>query len=687
MVMSCGAKIAIAVSSGALVVGLLLVLALRSNIRERVTERVGKPGWWHLERAGTSRVWRTLNRMAFVARWLDDHGYEGERWWYVSPKGRRGFLPLLNGVSPDARDADAGAFVAAAVTNAASWGFGALGYGAPLAAWLPHADELPAVVSLSLNTWNAGLLQGVFEDWYASSAVKACEAVAGSVDRSPAVAGVLWESTPVPTPRQLLLAYAALKPESASKGRVVAFLREQCRADPRQLQARMPSVRSFEELAARVGWDQYEGIDQDGQAFARLVYSAYGAKVQQEVRARFPNYLNLGPLLDPALPVPVIQALAAYVDVLTFSVWSPDGRIPRRYLESVFEATGKPVLVLETGQKLLVGEGDVVRTPEGQAAGYRRAVRGAAALPFAVGAGWTGYRDVPANAWGFLDAASAPRAALVAAATADKRDLEPLHKAGLPPAELPEHFTDDRLAGARPSQSIPRLAPGFSVDGELEDWPRDAARLKSLRLANDLDASGFAEAFAAWNDEGLAVAVEVADETSELLDPAAYWRDADFAEFLIEASGRREEGYGPTTLHLALVPRGGGPDGARAVAIAVHHDGDAVKADGTTATPLLVASSLHGIPGIGTAPSTELGAPWRPQLRLGVTTWRIEALVPWKALGVAPRPEMRIGFNAAIRRMTGPRAEEMFWAMPRGEAGLDHPSTWGDLTLYGGTAR
>jgi hypothetical protein len=219
------------------------------------------------------------------------------------------------------------------------------------------------------------------------------------------------------------------------------------------------------------------------------------------------------------------------------------------------------------------------------------------------------------------------------------------------------------------------MAAGLTVNGDLTDWPKTGSVLRALRQEQDLDQGCWATARVGWTDDGLAVSVEAVDATSELLDPKVFWHDADAVEVFIDGSGRRGDGYSPNTLHLVLLPRGGGADGRSAVAIAVHHDGDALKDTDWAYKPVLVASSLN-------TTAVEKG-PWfnRPQVHLTAPGWTLEALIPWTALATKPMPEARIGFNLIVRRISGGHDEGAFWAIARGEAGLDHPSTWGDLTL------
>ena len=179
-----------------------------------------------------------------------------------------------------------------------------------------------------------------------------------------------------------------------------------------------------------------------------------------------------------------------------------------------------------------------------------------------------------------------------------------------------------------------------------------------------------------WNEKGLALGVEVQDDAVELTDPRVFWQDADRIEVFLDGSARRGDGYTPATLHLALLPRGGGPDGRGALAVAVHHEGDGLKGTVTGWDQVLVASNLAKVL------AADNGAgPLRSRAKLAAPAWTVEVLIPWALVQASPRAEARVGFNLLVHRQGGAREDGMYLAILRGESGLDHPSTWGDLVL------
>ena len=658
---------------------LCLVLASCGGLKEKTLARAGKKGFWRVEKTQTSSLWAWLSRLKLMSSIIKDTGYQGERWWFVSPAGKKAFIRAVNGAAPDSRDVDPAAFLPAAATNLAGWGFNSFGHGVDVNAWVPVGQSMPAVVSLSLDKWGAGMMQGVFEPACTQNVAKACEFLAGPLMKSRNVVGILWEAPARFTPRDLLLAYAAMRPETASKNRLVTFIKEQCK-EPGALQARMPSVRDFDELLSLQEWDQYELIDSDAEGFAAVVLAAYAAQVKAEMKERLGEYVCLGPLLSLDLPVKAIQAVAEQVDVLAFSVSSADGRLPKRRLEEIYAATGgKPILLLDSGQRLARGSGPAVDTVEGQAASYRRLATAAAGVPFVAGFGWTAYRDSPDEAWGLLDAGSVPREPLTRTATEVNALLDGMHKAGLAPEQSATCYAEDRFAGAgRPVRGIGRLPADIRVDGDLSDWPAAWPTFPDFQMMKDLDPAPFGTITVGWTDRGLAFAVRVSAETASLVRPEAYWRNADFVELLLDGTGAHPEGYTPAAVHIVILPRGGGADGRGALAMGIHHQGDSFEADERNFKAVAVASSVRK----DARTVSEASAPWPVRVRLAQPFWVVEALVPWSVLKLtAPKLETRLGFNAVACRVSAGRADEMFWATPRGEAGLDHPSTWGDLVL------
>jgi len=655
----------------------LLALSLIASLsscsdRERVLQKVGHDGYWHLERVAHRPFLHWLGKIPLVSSLLGD---TGDRWWFVSPKGERTFLRSVSYVGPDDRDRDAVAFAIEVRRNLLSWGFNAAGFYSDEEGWRAMPDRLPALSILDrCSIWN-----GVFEDWFGSTAQDGARAKAAILGDCRDAVGISWGYDGASSPGRLALAYGSFPGNTPSKQRLVSVIRRRCKGDLKQLWARMPDTKSFDELTSRLNWSAYDGIDDDGTEFAKELYAAYGAAVGKAVKDHLAGYVNLGPVLWPDTPIPVLQALAPYVDVLTFNVASADGRLSRAYLEDASRATGKPVLIWASGPALKEGPGCAVETEAGQAISFRRLAGGTAALPFAVGFSWSSYRDGKENHDGLLDWNGNRRQQVLTTVSETNAQLDLVHLKGAADY-YPEYFREDRFASGRPRQEARRLPNAVVVDGDLGDWPQRGWWLENVKLSRDLDPVVFCGARIGWDAEGLCLAVEAQDNAVELLDPRVYWVDADYVEVFLDASGKRPARYDKSTLHLVLLPRGGGADGTRALAMAIHHPGDRLDASQYDFQSVAAASSFfkgrreyENVVSIG-----KLVRHTRVGLR--ESSWKLECRIPWSVVGVEPAPEVKLGFNLIVHRM-GQREEEAFWAATRETESLNSPRTWGQLVL------
>ena len=135
-----------------------------------------------------------------------------------------------------------------------SWGFDGFGHSVELAAWKSSGGDLPAVMTLPLAAWKAGIRQGVLEDSFEAAAGQACNSMAAWIKDNPNVIGVFCEDAGSLAPRDLLLAYAALDPGTASKRALVDHIRERCGNSDQKLHSRMPSMRDFNDLLEESEW-------------------------------------------------------------------------------------------------------------------------------------------------------------------------------------------------------------------------------------------------------------------------------------------------------------------------------------------------------------------------------------------------------------------------------------------------
>ncbi|MEK7477430.1 MAG: hypothetical protein AAB152_17550 [Candidatus Coatesbacteria bacterium] len=641
--------------------------------RERVLQKIGKDGYWHLERVAHRPLLSVLGRIPLLSSLVGD---TGDRWWFVSPKGERSFLRMVSSVGDGEPASRAASFMVEAQRNLTAWGFNGFGFYVNEVAWAGmDGNRLPAV----LYSGGGTIWAGIFDDWVPPTVEESVKGQAASLKDARDVLGLFYGLDGASSPRLLLLAYGSFPRESPSKVRLVEVIRRRCKGDLKQLWARIPNVKTFEELLDKRNWEAYDGADEDGEAFAKELYGEYGAIVRKSLRAHMPNYLALGPVLWPDTPIPVLRALAPHVDALSIFLTSADGRLSRRYFEEASRATGKPILIWAAGPQLREGQGLAVETEAGQAISFRRMASGSAALPFVAGFCWTKYRDGREDNVALLDRNGNRRDQVLNTIMETNGQLDRIHAEGAE-GYYPEYYQEDRFAAGTPRQDLRRLPKPLAVDGDLADWPARGFWLENVKLARDLDPVVFAGARIGWDPAGLCLGVEVQDDAVELLDPRVYWVAADFVEVLIEGSGKRLSRYAPSTSHVVLLPRGGGQDGTSALAMIMHHEGDRWNANQYDAKAIETGSSFFRgrrefdhVAGIGRFTRST-------RVSLRESSWKLEARIPWASIGIEPKPGEKIRFNLIVHRM-GMREEEAFWAAPRDRETLGSPAAWGQLTI------
>jgi len=138
------------------------------------------------------------------------------------------------------------------------------------------------------------------------------------------------------------------------------------------------------------------------QAFLRHVAETYFRTCADAIRAHDPNHLILGCRFAGYAPAEVYQAMAEWVDAVSFNNY--DVRPPVAVLEAIHRQVGKPVLLTEFGFKAADsglpntrGAGSPVATQQDRASCFETYVTELLKLPFAVGFHWFEYADEPAE--------------------------------------------------------------------------------------------------------------------------------------------------------------------------------------------------------------------------------------------------------------------------------------------------
>jgi agarase len=135
-------------------------------------------------------------------------------------------------------------------------------------------------------------------------------------------------------------------------------------------------------------------------AFAALVGQRYFETTCGAIKAADPNHLVLGSRFAYVPPPAVIEAAAAYCDVISINCYDLD---PGRTIDA-YKGTQKPCLIGEfsfrgsdSGLPNTNGAGPLVRTQAERAAAYQRYAAAALSQPAIVGLHWFEHADQPAE--------------------------------------------------------------------------------------------------------------------------------------------------------------------------------------------------------------------------------------------------------------------------------------------------
>jgi hypothetical protein len=363
----------------------------------------------------------------------------------------------------------------------------------------------------------------------------------------------------------------------------------------------------------------------------------YYAMVERVLREADPEALLFGDRLPIYYDPVALRAMARHMDVLAtnYNVDSPDGWVAPYYFDGIRTLSGgKPVLVSEwffaaaenrSGNRNN-GHLMTVATQGERAHGAAAALRSFAQIPEVVGAHWFQWPDHPRGGrgdgedydFGLVDIDDRPYEELTASLGAANREAEAVHAGA--------------VAEAARLRAIPYARISLD-DRSLADWPKPASLLPPFQAAAGEVA--FGEAYASWDEEGLALATIGQDYYD--IDLLAYEGAFPLAEaYRIEIGV--DAGAGRRRFTLFFIP-------------------PRVK---TRDHPLMEPLLCEGAP----ATVSDCVAPAGARIAyFGADQPRItaEARLPWSALGVARAPAaLRLDMRATAwhrsRTMTLPPA-------------------------------
>jgi agarase len=194
----------------------------------------------------------------------------------------------------------------------------------------------------------------------------------------------------------LLEMYLKLPAGAAGRLKASEFLRERYGNEIGKLnQAWGVKAPSFEELPAPAATGAYIS---DAAQFLEILADRYFEVCERAIHAADPNHLYLGARFAGLPPEAALRG-ARHADVVSINVYAFD---PRPAIETVFQATGRPVMVTEfafraqnSGLPNTQGAGPKVPDQAARAQAYADYVTRLESLPEAVGYHWFEWVDEP----------------------------------------------------------------------------------------------------------------------------------------------------------------------------------------------------------------------------------------------------------------------------------------------------
>ena len=352
------------------------------------------------------------------------------RWWLVDPLGcaflskgvnhadpRGDWSPAL-GYSPYERAVrdrygSFEAWVEETVVRLRSWGFNTIGaWSYPsLFGQMPYTLILDVMASFGFD-WVSGRVPDVFGPEFEAHAERVAAEKCAPRAVDPLLLGYFldnelrwgpdWRS-----PKHLLDDFVRLPAGSPGKRAAAQVLLDAFGGDLGKLGSALGvPLSSLDDLLAYSGDLPAGGaFDKARRTFLRVLAERYFSVATGAVRRHDPNHLILGVRFAGVPPREVLEAAAKYVDVITLNIytWRPH-EPPVEALRSVYQVTGKPVMVTEFSYKAMdsglpntKGAGEPVQTQRERAYLAARYALAVAELPFAVGYHWFQYMDQPAQ--------------------------------------------------------------------------------------------------------------------------------------------------------------------------------------------------------------------------------------------------------------------------------------------------
>ena len=386
-------------------------------------------------------------------------------WWLITPDGGGFFSKGVNhvqyngdfspklGHSPynrvvSAKYGSASKWAEASVARMRGWGLNTVG------AWSSpetYAQRMPYAFLAGLGEgagaeWQFGKLADVFSPRFAEAVRQKAKRVCAPRAQDPFMLGYFtdnelrwgpdWRSK-----KSLFEEFLGESEDKAGKQAVVRLLRAGHATVEAFNQAWGTTLTSLEELPKLTALPMTNAAAKTARSeFLRDYARTYFKTCREAIKAADPNHLVLGCRFAGYAPAEVVEAMAEFVDVVSYNNYSFSP--PVEALTQLHAATGKAVMLTEfsfkatdSGLPNTKGAGRVLATQQDRADYFDRYVIGLAQLPFVVGYHWFEYADEPAEGrfdgensnYGLVNISDEPWTVLVTRFQAVNERLEETH--------------------------------------------------------------------------------------------------------------------------------------------------------------------------------------------------------------------------------------------------------------------
>jgi agarase len=387
-------------------------------------------------------------------------------WWLITPEGNAFFSKAVNHINYNGDTAPAlgyapyGRAVAVKYGSAEKWakatadrlrgmGFNTVG------AWSSSQmfeQQLPYTLILDLAStaganWQRGDVADVFSPAFTQAVRQRAQKLCAPRARDPFLLGYFsdnelrwgadWRSK-----KTLSEEFLSRPPEAPGKQALIRLLRARYHNVEDFNQAWGTRLSTLDELPTLTTLPLTSDAAQTTQRdFLREYARAYFQTCYDAIRAADPNHLILGCRFAGYAPQEVVEAMADFVDVVSFNNYS--FAPPTNQLRALHTTTRKPLMLTEfsfkandSGLPNTKGAGKPVATQHDRAEHFERYVSALAKMPFLVGYHWFQYSDQPAEGrfdgensnYGLVNRNDEPWLVLVERITQLNQRLEDIHR-------------------------------------------------------------------------------------------------------------------------------------------------------------------------------------------------------------------------------------------------------------------